>query len=197
MNDTNRKRGLLFFISSCIPGCGQMHQGYMKRGVSLLTAFFGLLALIMFLHVSALLMLLPVIWLYAFYDSYNLRAQTEEQAAANPDGYLFDLSDVDSERLSALCRKRHSFVGWGLILVGIYLFFDTVVERALSALGNYFPELDWIYWTVMYDAPKLLATILIIALGIWFIRGPKKTAIPEEDIPAFVPPAEETSHGED
>ena len=27
-------RGILFFCFSCIPGCGQMHQGYMKRGIS-------------------------------------------------------------------------------------------------------------------------------------------------------------------
>ena len=192
----NRKRGFLFFISSCIPGCGQMHQGYMKRGVSLLSACFGLVAAAMFLRVSELVIFLPVIWLYAFYDSYNLRSQTEEQAAANPDAYLFGLSDVDSEKLAALCRRRHSFVGWTLILVGIYLFFDTVVDRILSSLTSFFPELDWVYYTVMYDGPKLLATILIIALGIWFIRGPKKAAAPE-DIPAFVPPAEEDDHGED
>ena len=32
-------------------------------------------------------------------------------------------------------------------------------------------------------------TILIIALGVWFIRGPKKAK--GEDIPAFTPPAAE------
>ena len=32
----NRKHGLLLFLCACIPGCGQMYQGYMRRGVSLL-----------------------------------------------------------------------------------------------------------------------------------------------------------------
>ena len=31
-----RKHGLLLFIASCIPGCGEMYQGYMKRGISIL-----------------------------------------------------------------------------------------------------------------------------------------------------------------
>ena len=33
------KNGFLLFIASCLSGCGQMYQGYMKRGVSLLLAF--------------------------------------------------------------------------------------------------------------------------------------------------------------
>lgn len=33
------RNGFLLFISSCLSGCGQMYQGYMKRGLSLLLAF--------------------------------------------------------------------------------------------------------------------------------------------------------------
>ena len=31
--------GFWLFVSSCLPGCGQMYQGYMKRGASLLVLF--------------------------------------------------------------------------------------------------------------------------------------------------------------
>ena len=34
------KHGLMLFITSCLSGCGQMYQGYMKRGLSLLLLFF-------------------------------------------------------------------------------------------------------------------------------------------------------------
>ena len=44
-----RKHGLLLFIAACIPGCGEMYQGYMKRGVSILTAFCAVFALAAFL----------------------------------------------------------------------------------------------------------------------------------------------------
>ena len=73
-----RKQGLLFFISSCIPGCGQMHQGYMRRGMSLLTVFCGLFAIAVFLNIGALTVLMVPVWLYAFFDSYNLRTRLDE-----------------------------------------------------------------------------------------------------------------------
>ena len=56
-----RKHGLLLFIASCIPGCGEMYQGYMKRGISILTVFYGLLTIAIFLEVGALAVLLPPI----------------------------------------------------------------------------------------------------------------------------------------
>ena len=48
------KHGLLFFITSCLSGCGQMYQGYMKRGLSLLLLFFVILAVSGFLGLAAL-----------------------------------------------------------------------------------------------------------------------------------------------
>lgn len=68
-----RKHGLLLFIASCIPGCGEMYQGYMKRGISILTVFYGLLTIAIFLEVGALAVLLLPIWMFSFFDSYNLQ----------------------------------------------------------------------------------------------------------------------------
>ena len=136
-----RKHGFLLFLTSCIPGCGEMYQGYMKRGMSILTIFCGIFALAVFLEIGALAVLMLPVWLFSFFDSYNLRAQAEADAAP-PDGYLFGLSDVDSHQMSALLQKRHSLVGWGLV-----------------------------------------------ALGVWFIRGPKREK--SEDIPVFTPPEAE------
>lgn len=184
-----RKHGVSLFITSCIPGCGQMHQGYMKRGMSLLTAFCGLFFLAVFLEVGALTVLMLPLWLYAFFDSYNLRAQTDEEAAANPDAYLFGLSDLDAEKMNALLKKRHSLIGWGLVLLGVYLLWQRVASW-LDDLFVYLFGRDWgFYYSLRYDVPRLVVTILIIALGVWFIRGPKK--VKGEDIPAFTPPAAE------
>ena len=79
-----RKHGLSLFITSCIPGCGQMHQGYMKRGLSMLTAFCGLFFLAVFLEVGALTVLMLPLWLYAFFDSYNLRGRIENATISVP-----------------------------------------------------------------------------------------------------------------
>ena len=182
-----RKQGLLFFISSCVPGCGQMHQGYMKRGMSLLTTFCGIFALAILLSAGALTVLMLPVWLYAFFDSYNLRSLLD-QGAAPADAFLFGLSDMDSRQMSALLQKRHSLEGWGLVILGVYIFYATVVEWVTDFLGQFF-DIWWLRSLLVYDVPRLAVTVGVIALGIWFIRGPKAQKEPE-DIPAFTPPAE-------
>ena len=182
-----RKHGFLLFLTSCIPGCGEMYQGYMKRGMSILTIFCGIFALAVLLEIGALAVLMLPVWLFSFFDSYNLRAQTEADATP-ADAYLFCLSDMDSRRMNDLLRKRHSLVGWGLVLLGVYVLFETVAGRLLNIICEYLGEW-WLYEIVMRDLPRLAVTVGIIALGVWFIRGPKKEKT--EDIPAFTPPEDE------
>lgn len=179
-----RRGGILLFISACIPGCGQMYQGYMKRGVSLLAVGCAVIALASVLSLGELAVFLPLLWLFAFFDTYNLHGQTDEQAENNPDGYLFGLSSMDSERLVSLCRGRHSLIGWCLVALGVYALYSTVVSNLFWWLP------DWLYRLMHYDMPRVAVTMLIIALGVWFIRGPRKKET-EEDYDAFTPPAEE------
>ena len=191
-----RKHGFLFFISSCVPGCGQMHQGFMKRGLSLMLLLCFIITLAMFLHMDYLLIFLVPLWLFSFFDSYNLRTLSD-LGTTPADEYLFGMSSMDSARLAALCRKRHSFIGWGLVLLGVYILFDTFVGRLMQTLCEWMGQW-WLYDIVMRDLPRMVVTIFIIALGVWFIRGPKQPV--SEDIPAFTPPAaepeQEEAHGE-
>ena len=184
-----QKHGLLLFLTSCVPGCGEMYQGYMKRGMSILTIFCGIFALAVLLEIGALAVLMLPVWLFSFFDSYNLRAQTEADATP-ADAYLFCLSDMDSRRMNDLLRKRHSLVGWGLVLLGVYVLFETVAGRLVNLICEYLGEW-WLYEIVMRDLPRLAVTVGIIALGVWFIRGPKKGTV--EDIPAFTPPTAEAA----
>lgn len=98
--------------------------------------------------------------------------------------------------MALLCRKRHSLVGWGLVALGVCILYTTVADWVVDFLGQFFDSW-WLYSILLYDVPRLAVTIGIIALGIWFIRGPK--APPAGDIPAFTPPQadQEDGHGED
>ena len=174
------KNGFLLFIASCLSGCGQMYQGYMKRGLSLLLAFCMVLFVSTYFYLGTLALFLPVIWLYAFFDSYSLRSQLAAGTAPE-DAFLFGLSDMDSKRLGELLRKRHSLIGWVLVLLGVYMLYDTLLDQ-LGWLLNW----GWLYDLLRYDVPRLVLTALVILLGLWFIRGPR--AKREEDIPEFVPP---------
>ena len=68
-----RINGFFLFCCACVPGAGQMYLGYMKRGLCLISLFC--------LDVMACMMLpflgvfMPVIWMYSFFDSFNLRRQ--------------------------------------------------------------------------------------------------------------------------
>lgn len=177
-------RAILFFTFSCIPGCGQMHQGYMKRGISQTILCCGVLAVAVFLEIGALAILLVPLWLYSFFDSYNLRRQRMD-GTEDEDAYLFGMSDLDSRRLSELFSKRHSLIGWTLVLLGLYALYRIVVGQLMRWISELFPWMDWLYNLLVWDAPRILGTLLIIALGLWFIRGPKKRA--PEEIPAFTP----------
>ena len=179
-----QKHGLLLFLTSCVPGCGEMYQGYMKRGRSLLTVFCGIFAIAAFLNIGALTALMVPVWLYAFFDSYTLRTQLDG-GTAPADAFLLGLDQADGERMALLCRKRHSLVGWGLVAVGVYIFYSTVADWVVDFFCQFF-DAWWLDRILTYDVPRLAVTVGIIALGVWFIRGPKKA----EDIPAFTPPEE-------
>lgn len=180
-----QKNGFLLFLTSCLSGCGQMYQGYMKRGLSLLLAFFLVIFVSTYFYLGTLVLFLPVIWAYAFFDSYSLRSQLSAGTAPE-DTFLFGLSDMDSKRLGELLRKRHSLIGWVLVAVGIYMLYDMLMDQLGGLFFGWFGE--WIYSLLRYGAPRLVITVLVILLGLWFIRGPRAKA-PIDDIPPFTPPA--------
>lgn len=182
-----KRHGLLLFLTSCIPGCGQMHQGYMKRGLSLMLVFWGIISIAFLLNIEALLFILFPVWLYTFFDSYNLRTHLTEGTSPQDDDYLFSMPDLDAKRLEGMYHQRHTLIGWLLVALGIYMLYDRLIRRILDALQYYFDVAGWLYSFFSYDVPRLVMTFGIIALGVWFIRGPKKTVY-QEDIPDFTPP---------
>ena len=82
------KNGFLTFCCAFIPGAGQMYQGYMKRGLSLiLTAcLIGMVSSLL----NPVLLLLVVVWMYSFFDTFNLRAQIIADTAPEDCGELLD-----------------------------------------------------------------------------------------------------------
>jgi len=183
-----RKNPFLLFLSACIPGCGQMYQGYMKRGVSIMSLFFLIIGLATWLYFGQLALALPVLWLYSFFDTYNIRHALENGTAA-PDTYPLGLSHMDQEQLSRLLAKRHSLIGWALVILGLYGLWQAVADYFSDFLSDLFGT-DF-YGLVNYQLPKLVTFLLVIALGIWFMRGPKYPA--DDEFTGFTPPSSAAS----
>ena len=156
---------------ACVPGCGQMCQGYMKRGISQTIIFSALVFIAVFLEMGALAVLVAPLWAYSFFDSYNLRRQLRDGMAPE-DEFMFGLSEMDSRKLNRIISRRGSLIGWLLVAVGLYSLYMILARNLLGPLrGNFL--IDWLYDLLIWDMPRILGTVLIVALGIWFIKGPK------------------------
>ena len=177
-------RGCWHLLWACVPGCGQMCQGYMKRGISQTIIVTALLFVAVFLEMGVLAVLIAPLWLYSFFDSFNLRRQIREGMAPE-DEFMFGLSEMDSRKLTQILSRRGSLIGWVLVAVGLYNVYQIFARRILGTLRDAFPIFDWLYGLLVWDMPRILGTVLIIALGLWFIRGPKA---PREEEPACTPP---------
>ena len=67
-----QKKGFLLFISSLIPGAGEMYMGFFKQGISIMTLFWAIIAIAGGLNISSLVIFLPVLWFYSFFHVHNL-----------------------------------------------------------------------------------------------------------------------------
>lgn len=178
-------RGCWHLIWACVPGCGQMCQGYMKRGISQTIIVCALVFVAVFLETGVLSVLAVPLWLYSFFDSYNLRRQIREGTAPE-DEFMFGLSEMDSRKLTQILNRRGSLIGWALVAVGLYNVYQILARRILGTLSEYLPFFNWLYDLLVWDMPRILGTVLIVALGIWFIKGPK--APKDSGEPPYTPP---------
>lgn len=178
-----RKSGFLTLCFACLPGAGEMYLGYMKRGLSLMLIFWGVIFLSALFNIGILCSFLPVVWAYAFFDTFNLRAQTPEQYAANPDDFIFDVEALAGVNWKRLMEKRHGLLGGAMILLGVYSLYKTFVHPLLWDLYNAF-HLVWL-GNLMDGMPTLVVAVLMIALGMYLLKGPASPAEPPDDYTAF------------
>lgn len=61
-----KKNGILTLLFACIPGAGQMYQGYMKRGLSLITMFCLFIIVGSATGLDALVVGCIVVYMYSF-----------------------------------------------------------------------------------------------------------------------------------
>lgn len=167
-----KKNGFLTFIFSLIPGAGEMYMGFMKQGVSLMTAFFGIIFLYssLFYTFEILVAILPVIWAYSFFHVHNLRAMPDEQFYAQEDSYLFRLGQIFPKDGKLISQYRKVFAV-ALIFLGIALLWQSLS----SVIRWIIPEAMKPYYNSFVNMlPGIVLSLFMIWSGIWLIRGKKK-----------------------
>ena len=166
------KNGFLTFCCAFIPGAGQMYQGYMKRGLSLiLTAcLIGMVSSLL----NPVLLLLVVVWMYSFFDTFNLRAQIIADTAPEDD-YLVHFDPRD-KRLARALLDSHKLVGWALIALGAMVAYQNIIMRVLGDVmwrwGQNNPFFRAVY-LMLDELPEVVVCVALIVCGLWLVRGPK------------------------
>lgn len=178
------KNGLLTLLFAFIPGAGQMYQGYMKRGLSLMLmcCVIGVLAML-FAPIALFLML---VFMYSFFDTLNLRAQIA-LGNAPTDDYLVHLDPKD-KRLARLLLDSHKLVGWLLIAFGALIAYQNLIMNTLGDLvyrwGHSSPVFRALY-LVMDSLPDVVVCVVLIVCGVWLVKGPHPAKKPDasKDVP--------------
>lgn len=178
------KNGILTFLFAFCPGAGQMYQGYMKRGLSLITMFcvaFGAGTLLEVLYVA-----MPIVWMYSFFDTFNLRAQIIADTAPEDD-YLVHFDPRD-RRLARALLDSHKLVGWLLIAFGALIAYQNLIMNTLGDLvyrwGHSSPVFRALY-LVMDSLPDVVVCVVLIVCGVWLVKGPHPAKKPDasKDVP--------------
>lgn len=177
-------------VWSLIPGAGQMYQGQMKKGISLMLLFAGIIAVAAFTYLAILTFLLPVIWFYSFFDALNRINMSVEELQTLPDEWMFSsrLSALEekgkgSKTLGRLFGSRHLIIGWCIVIFSIWLFLKLLLSGgSYYSIGRLLPDGVYAVLRGITDvAPSLLIPVICIVLGIKLITGDRA---PRRDEPA-------------
>lgn len=167
-----KKNGILTFLFAFVPGAGQMYQGYMKRGLSLITLLF--LCIMAGMLLEPLVLTALIVWMYSFFDTFNLRAQFIA-GTAPADDYLVHFNTKDA-RLTLFFRDSHKLLGWGLIALGGLVAYQNIIMRVFGDVmwrwGQNNPVFRAIY-LMLDELPQIVTCVALIVCGLWLVRGPK------------------------
>lgn len=173
-----KKNGFLTFIFACIPGAGQMYYGYMQRGLSI--AMILILCVMAATVVEPLLFLCLVIWMYSFFDTYDL---IRHMAAGEPkEDSLLVLGNY--EEIKKLVPQHNRLVGWGLIGFGVWALYDLLI-------GN------WVYkiltnvlgyghaWDIINGIPNLVVGGLLVFAGFKLLNMHPAKKNSDDELPPY------------
>lgn len=163
-----QKNKVLNFFIACIPGAGQMHLGFMKRGFSLMVIFFGLIAVSAWINMEILMFALPVIWFFSFFDSLNRNALPLERFEMLEDEFIWE-DDLGASLSKG--RTVRKIVAAILIIGGSFMLLNNAKDIVRSFVGD---EAYWMYAEITHYVYQILIAFVIIGIGIKLIVGKKK-----------------------
>ena len=173
------KNGILTFLFAFCPGAGQMYQGYMKRGLSLITMFCLFVAAgVTMLDVLAVGC--AIVWMYSFFDTYDLirhmaAGEPKEDSLLVPGNY---------EEIKKLLPQHNRLIGWGLVGFGVWALYDTFISTWLytllcSLVGNGYA------YDIITGIPNVVIAALLIFAGLKLLGLHPEKKNRDDELPPY------------
>lgn len=160
------KSKFLTFCCALIPGAGQMYHGLLKRGLSMMLLFWGIIAVSVLLYIPVINFALPIVWFYSFFDAVNRINTPIDELRLIKDEYAFNIDIPKNNTFASLIKRRHLWIGWGLALVGVYSVLKVIADR-LFQYGYYMDDqMYYMIRQILNSLPALLVPIICIFIGI-------------------------------
>ncbi|MGN0483103.1 MAG: hypothetical protein ACI4HI_06095 [Lachnospiraceae bacterium] len=164
------------FWLAFIPGCSEMYMGFMRMGLSLLTAFVGVIVLSVFMNLGELMFIDMIVWFYAFFHARNMAHMSNEELNQMPDEYLFELGGLQ-DVWNGLIKKHNKVFAIVLIVIGVYL----TTRGIFYSFSAFIPDVIWqIYEMVSGYLVQIAVGVGIVMLGVRMVKGKKEELMEEE-----------------
>jgi len=152
-----KKSKFLTFILSGIPGLGHYYLGQMTRGLQVMILFFGSFSLFSILGLNHSFPYISMtIWFYSLFDALQQHKIISEK------GELVDPPLFSWDKL----HLKRTWVGWGLILIGLYLTLDELLYSFL-----------WEYRDIFKN---ILFSLILIGIGFYLISKKSLNSVKED-----------------
>lgn len=173
---TKQKKGFWLFLFSLIPGAGEMYMGFQKQGISIMTIFWSVIALSAGTGMSWIIMFLPILWFYSFFNVHNLKSLSEEEFYSVEDKYVLHLDQLFGD-MDTFIRKYRMLVSVILIVFGISILCNNFAD----ILYWFFPgRLGNLIQSISYQLPQIILAVAIILAGFYILSDKKQRIMKEE-----------------
>lgn len=191
-----KKNRFWLFILSLWPGAGHMYMGFMKMGLSFMLGFMVLIAIVSITGINVFTVLPLTLYVYSFFHANNIGGMDDESFAALEDTYLFGFDGIGNQKMK-IDQKRKKAVAAALIVIGLYMLWNTAFEILRGIIGWDNPILKAVYYIMRDDVPRAVIAIAIIWFGTMLLRGKKaEIKTKEEDRTQQIVSIEQKDNGE-
>lgn len=175
-NMTKQKKGFWLFIFSLIPGAGEMYMGFRKQGISIMLLFWSLIALASGIGMGWLILFVPILWFYSFFNVHNLKSLSEEEFYSVEDTYILHMDQLVGDA-NSLIEKYRTLIAVVLIVLGVTILWNNFADILYWILPERLADM---VNAISYRLPQMIIAAAIIGIGLYILADKKKKLDQEE-----------------